>query len=298
MVCGFDSEVYDQWLPFTLMLAVGSFIVLGILYMFSQFKRNSELKAKIKTWFIRWIGSAVIVSLVVMATQLLCQYSALVYGVEDPFAQAEGYLSTIEVYFTSNYNSLWNSIFDMRSWSSITWGVISCYQGGCFAPHAGLNYLYYQVDMIINLFIPISASITFQRFILMAVNSYFMPYLFPLGLTLMFSPVTRDAGAYLVSLVLGFYFLFPFVYLVSYAVFNDNWVNDNSWISDLMDELDNSNIYQDVVSINSIVTMFTRLAILTVYAYSVPLLAIMLSVAAARGLYPFLSNGLFEEVNV
>ncbi len=298
MVCAFDSEVYDQWLPFTLMLTVGSFIVLGILYMFSQFKRNPELKAKIKTWFIRWIGSAVIVSLVIFATQLVCQYSNMVYGSDDPFMQADNYLSSMEVYFTSTYNSLWNSIFDMRSWSSITWGFLSCNQGGCFAPHAGLNYLYYQVDMILNLFIPISASVTFQRFILMAVKSYFMPYLFPLGLALMFSPVTRNAGAYLVSLVLGFYFVFPFIYLVSNAVFEEKWVNNNNWIDDLVDELDNSNIYEGIVDINYVVVRFSRLSILTVYAYSVPLLAIMLSVAAARGLYPFLSNGLFEEVTV
>ena len=57
------------------------------------------------------------------------------------------------------------------------------------------------------------------------VDAFMVPFVLPAGLVLRFFPPTRDAGAFLIALALGFQIVFPMTYLINRSIYESVYPN-------------------------------------------------------------------------
>lgn len=79
----------------------------------------------------------------------------------------------------------------------------------------GIDLLASIMGMLANGFIMLEASLKAQLIIIQIVDVIAVPILLPAGIILRFLPPTRDAGAFILALAIGFGIIFPLTYVIN-----------------------------------------------------------------------------------
>ncbi|MCX8205787.1 MAG: hypothetical protein N3H30_01000 [Candidatus Micrarchaeota archaeon] len=314
MAVAIDLAGYMQWLPIALLLFAIAYLAIGIFYMIAKAFQKPEWEARAKTEFARMLVSLIMLIVIAgFAATLGLAVDALTEG-NDPFEASKTYLSKFSLgsgkyeSIPYNVNVLWAAAKDMRSKATIISPMPTCIGGACFTQYAGWIYVAGHLESIASITIPFAASIVVQILALDFIERFFLALLLPAGFILKVLPATRDAGAYLISLSLAFYFVFPMVYVVGERV---HATAGKAFIKQLEDavraDVEPSTSYGRVFDetqrygcdgCSAAMLAITRLAYISPYAVTLPLLAVILSLAAARSLFPIFSRDFIGEVGM
>jgi len=139
----------------------------------------------------------------------------------DPFQLSDAYLhSLIWDKMIPTVKNLYDYSFDAIKWSAIIYGFPGCYQGVCFSPHAGCSTVSYNIDMMAGVIVPLTASLLFQSLTLSFIRDIAFTVILPIGFILKVFPFTRESGAFLMAAALGFYIVFPLMFVFNSVVMN------------------------------------------------------------------------------
>ena len=299
-VCPIDigSEGYFSWLPVVISLFTIVYLLLALGYMLSKFLQKPEYEARIKVEFSRQFISLFFIFVIFAFSSILCSASYTVSGDQNPFDTGIEFVSRIGlVEIPKNVNTLWDSSINARKLSTIMLGMPSCMMGVCYTAFPVGTYISYHLDMLAMTIMPFSASMIVQVLFLDFIQKYFLALLLPAGFLLKITPVTRDAGAFLISLALSFYFILPMFYVMGSLI--DEEINF-SVISNIKStipsfkegnillEANVSNAYE--FDNNNSLKSVGELAYYSMIAFSLPMLAVIISIAGARALFPIFSK--------
>jgi len=129
-------------------------------------------------------------------------------------------------------------------------------------PIADLSCLDKAMGKILYLLTPMLSSVYAQllgiKFFQITMYTFFLP----VGILLRIFPYTRDAGAYLIALAIGFYVFFPFLYTIDYIYYDQvreqviaRTANTQTLFDDILDEWEmmkagmNDNLLKDVMDL-------------------------------------------------
>jgi hypothetical protein len=71
------------------------------------------------------------------------------------------------------------------------------------------------MGMVATAFVMLEASLKAQLLLLQLIQAFVGPLLLPAGIILRFFPPTRDAGAFIIAVAIGFYIVFPLTYVIN-----------------------------------------------------------------------------------
>lgn len=297
----FEPQGYFSWIPVVLLLFAITYLLLALFYMVSKIMQRPDWEGRAKVEFARLIVSMLMILGIIGFAALLYETTTMIVGEdEDPFSIGKSYLlrfavgSIYEDSIPLNVNVLWDSAIKARAESTLITPAPSCIAGACYTEKAGYVYIANNLEMIANIIMPFSASLIIQILALEMIKRYFLAILLPAGFILKILPATRDAGAFIISLSLAFYFVYPMVYVMGAKIHEDVGKDFFKTLEKRIDVSDTGNAYEfdDGDSLKAV----TRLAYISPYALTLPLLAVILSVAAARSVFPMFSKDFIGEV--
>ena len=209
-----NSPAGDSWLSlvFTAMLAVMLFLALA--YMMGVLFLKIEWIVWAKDEFYQMVISVAIVILVGIFTQATCEVSqSLAHA--PPFQVADAYLSsliwdqTLKVAMNAFNTGLTASFFAAFSYQNGFFG---------FSPLRGLESVTKIMDFLFLLSSSFFSSMMMQLVLIKIVEAIMFKLVLPLGIFFRVFPFLRNAGALFIAVALGFYLVFPLMYVVDKAV--------------------------------------------------------------------------------
>lgn len=300
MVCPIDvfgADGYFSWLPLVFLIFTIVYLVLGLAYMLVKFTQKPEYEARIKVEFTRQFVSILFIIFIVGFAEILCSASYTVTNDVNPFDTAKEFVSRIGlVEIPKNLNILWSSSINARKLSTIMLGMPSCLMGVCYTSFPVGTYVSYHLDMLAMTITPFSASMIVQMLFLDVIQKYFLALLLPAGFILKVTPVTRDAGAFLISLALSFYFILPMFYVVGSLIDTEAGYSIIQNIKSTIPSYKEGNILleseteaYEFDNQNSLKAV-GELAYHSMLAFSLPMLAVVIAIAGARALFPIFAK--------
>ena len=220
-VCPIDigPEGYFSWLPFVMLIFVVMYLLLALGFMLAKVFQKPEYEARVKVEFSRQFISFIFIFVILGFAGILCSASYTITGDVNPFDTGIEFISEIGlIQIPKNINTLWESSINARKLSTIMLGIPSCMKGACYVSFPVGTYVSYHLDMLAMTIMPFSASMIVQVLFLDFIQKYFLALLLPAGFLLKATPFTRDAGAFLISLALSFYFILPLFYVLGSMV--------------------------------------------------------------------------------
>ncbi len=297
IVCPINVEGYFSWVPIVLLLFLIVFLILAIAYMVARLLSKPDWEARVKVELARMVISLIFIFGILAFAGILCTATVNIAGGADPFDAAKSYMATFALQsIPKNINIIWASAIDARIAATIMTPFPSCMAGVCYSGDAGAQYIANNLESISNMTLPFAASLMIQLLTLDIIKQFFLALLLPAGFLLKILPVTREAGAYLISIALAFYFVFPMVYVMGGMIHKEvgkgvlNTLKDSISSASLGDAFG----FDDGDSLKAIV----ELAYIAPYAVTVPLLALIMSLAAARSLFSVFSKDFIGEVGM
>jgi hypothetical protein len=307
IVCPIDigPEGYFSWIPLVLLIFTIVYLILALGFMLAKFFQKPEYESRIKVEFSRQLVSVIFIAIILGFSSVLCTASATITGDVNPFDTAMEFVSEIGlVSIPKNVNVVWESSINARKLSTIMLGIPSCMTGVCYTPFLVGNYVSYHLDMLGMIIMPFSASMIVQILFLDFIQKYFLALLLPAGFLLKVNPVTRDAGAFLISLALAFYFIFPMLYLMGSLIHqevSDNIIyNIKSTIKDFKEAnilLESQKSAYEFDNNNSLKAI-GELAYYSMIAFTTPMLSVVITIAGARALFPVFSKDFIGMVDM
>ncbi len=211
MIEGFDYFIIVSML---------SLVSLSLVYMFSKLFPSSKLGAYFNTNFSHFLVSHIIIIFILISMTGFKAFTNSYFGV-DAIQKLQMYINNVlsrailpEITHLATFIFISKSLSDF----SITFGP--SVWGYSLKPLAGLAF---NVDAFSTLFAGLQAfyaTLSIQYLGLSLIDE-FMPLLLIVGFIFYIFPETKTAGAFIISLSLGFYIVFPFVYTISFLAFED-----------------------------------------------------------------------------
>lgn len=288
---------YFAWLPPVFLLFTIVFFILALFYMLAKLFSRPDWEARVKVELARMIVSVIFIFGILAFAEILCTANANITGGADPFDTAKGFMAKFALQeIPRSINTIWASAIEARAATTIITPMPSCLAGACYTDDAGAVYVANNLESISNITMPFAASLVIQLLTLDIIKQFFLALLLPAGFILKVLPTTREAGAYLISVALAFYFVFPMVYVMGSMIHKEI---GNGVLTTLKNSVSAASLgdafeFDDGDSLKAIVT----LAYISPYAVTIPLLALILSLAAARSLFSVFSRDFIGEVGM
>jgi len=297
--CPIDLEAggYFSWIPIVMLFFTIVFLLLSLFYMLSKFFSRPDWEARFKVELARMVISLFFVFGILSFAVILCIATSSITEGADPFDTAKTFMVGFALRdIPKNLAILWNSAIMSRVESTLITPLPSCIAGVCYNPSAGAFYIATDLEAIANIMLPIAASLVIQMVVLDVIKQFFLSLLLPAGFLLKILPVTRDAGAYLIAAALSFYFVFPMVYVMGDLIHKEM---GKGVLKDLENTVSSMNLgdpysFDEGESLKAV----TALAYVSPFALTLPLLAVILSLASARVLYSVFSKEFIGEVGM
>ncbi len=215
------SEDYLSWTAIIGLLIIMSFFIISLVYMLSQFFKRPDWAVWAKSELWQTIAACIIVGLILSFTGTACMISESLAG-GDPFYISDRYLHyTLWNRLVPAVNNLFQLSFKAQKLSVFTLGLISCSEGICFQPFAGLGTLSYSLETMASIITPFGASLLFQKLFLQFVKDIAFTIILPIGFILKVFPFTREAGAFLIAAAVAFYVVFPLTYVFNSTIMRE-----------------------------------------------------------------------------
>ncbi len=296
-VCPIDIEGYYSWLPLVLLLFTIVYLILGLIYMAAKSFQKPEYEARVKVEFTRQFISLLFIFLILGFSTILCTASYTITGDVNPFDTAMEFVAEIGLSeIPKDVTILWESSINARKSSTITLMMPGWLNGVTYAAFPVGTYVSYHLDMLGMIIMPFSASMIVQLLFIDIIQRYFLALLLPAGFLLKVTPITRDAGAFLISFALAFYFILPMFYIMGDLINEEVGYIIKENIESTVD-----NFSKKAVTIewgsgaynfdnNNSLKAVGRLAYNSMIAFSLPMLAVVVSIAGARAMFPVFSK--------
>jgi hypothetical protein len=299
VVCPIDigPEGYFSWLPIVSIVFLIVYLILTLAYMAAKFTQKPEYEARVKVEFSRQLISFLFIFLILGFANVLCTAAYTVSGDVNPFDTAAEFVSTIGLQdIPKNIDTVWKSSINARKLSTIMLGIPSCMMGVCYSSFPVGTYISYHLDMLSMTIMPFSASMIVQILFLDFIQKYFLALLLPAGFLLKVTPITRDAGAFLISIALAFYFIMPMFYLMGSLIHNEIGFSVVNNIKSTIPNFSEKNVLLSgstrayEFDNNNSLKAIGELAYYSMIAFSLPMLAVIVSIAGARAMFPIFSK--------
>jgi hypothetical protein len=305
VVCPIDIEGYHSWLPLVLLVFTIVYLVLGLAYMAAKFLQKPEYEARVKVEFSRQFISILFIILIMGFATILCTASHIVSGDMNPFDTASEFVAKIGlVDIPKDVNLLWESSINARKYSTITLMMPGWLNGVTYSAFPVGTFVSYHLDMLGMIIMPFSASMIVQILFLDIIQKYFLALLLPAGFLLKVTPFTRDAGAFLISFSLAFYFILPMFYVMGSLIDSEMGYQIKGNITNTVDSYSEGHVVMEWgagaynFDNNNSLKAIGRLAYNSMLAFTLPMLAVIVSIAGARALFPIFSKDFIAMVDM
>ncbi len=285
--CGVDSFATaggGQAVSFiAIAFAIVSFAI-GLAYMYSKVREDPATGVWAKDEAYNLVISALLFAGILAFFTGACSIAENYAGNQSPIAASQMYLDSLlqsnglNVLKELQSDSLQNQL-DATKYSYLG---LSPFWGDGVAPRAGRKAFSAQREYLIDLYLPIVASLTAQKYVLEGIAWMGASILLPFAFVLRLVPPTREFGNMLLALFFGMYIIAPTMYAMSAQVFADNVRNISMPYSVTSLQkfqsfgLDNSqNIPADIKT-----TVFYRIGSVLPQAIFIPNLVILVTVTS------------------
>jgi len=214
LYCGQPDFLASTLLPIVVTALATMLFVLSLAYMAGHFFRKQEYEGFVSIELHQLLISTILISSVLGLSMLFCEiYEAYAGG--DPFQIGQDYL-----YRVSNGMAL-QSLLGLESLKiaaqfygsgSISWGL--SVWGATHPLFPSFIVLERLFDFLLMLIMPLVSSLMVQKMILGIINAVAIAFVLPIGAILRIFPPTRDAGSFMIASAIGFYFIYPFTYVM------------------------------------------------------------------------------------
>ncbi len=219
----------NSWMSVVILVYLINLIMLGIVYMFSRILSTPSLESKVKEEVLQLVSSALLIAMLgvfismgdlyvsgIPLDQYLGQPLAKIIGQQGSVSVFDvdyAYLIALESEIKSAISSLVSSVRSVEWFFNMYLGFII---NGLNVPISSQSLINFWNDMLKNYVIAeqymwLGVTGYFIINLLLWVESSMLSVYLPLGLVLRMFPPTRAGGATLIAMVVGLYFIFPYM---------------------------------------------------------------------------------------
>jgi len=148
----------------------------------------------------------------------------------SPFSAAKSYMNNL---LENNGKSVLRaltkmSINDQKAATKFSYLGAAPFWGTGVGPDANRRALSSHKELVIDIYLPIVASLTAQKYLLDAMQWVGASLLLPFAFVMRLIPFTREFGNFLIAIFFGIYIVVPFMYALSGAVFTNDILGPGS----------------------------------------------------------------------
>lgn len=240
VLTGFSGTEFTDWMGgWGTMIVLSMLIVLffyGLVYMLAYALNIEELKRSAKSHLFDALFTALLAVMILVILSGLFQVMMLyfsgakvscdAYGTielsagANPFDFVQCKLTEKATYVTMLYERIYFSARDPFKKFGLMWGLfgLPIYMQGAYLWQTQISQLYTQIEsyrmlahICVLLLIALNAYIGAVHY----VSANMLAMFLPIGLVLRAIPFTRGIGAFFIALALGFYIIFPFLFVIT-----------------------------------------------------------------------------------
>ncbi len=199
---------------------------IGLAYMYSRVKTDERVSVWAKDEAHNLLITVLLFVGILVFFTGSCRLAEEYVG-KDPISASTDYINTLlgsgglDILKSLTYSSL-NDQKDATYY--LYWGFTPFFGSGA-ADMANYRALSAHKEFVIDLYIPIIASLTAQKYALLAIKWVAASALLPFAFVLRVFPATRDMGNLLIALFFGIYIIVPATYAMSGKIFMDTIVS-------------------------------------------------------------------------
>lgn len=208
-----------SWISISFLAILIIMLFLSIAYMGGVIFRRMDWILWAKNEFYQCIISAILILVVAWFAVTSCELVFSLSG-NDPFKVADIYLNDL----------IWQKCLHIATSIFLT-GIYASITAAFFAPvgpppsgirlFAGLDAYSAIMNMLFLIVSTFFSSLLIQVIILKLIQSFMFKVVLPLGIFFRVFPFLRQAGATFIAVALGFYLLFPLLYVMDKAIIED-----------------------------------------------------------------------------
>ncbi len=222
---------FDQAFITALQLSIVPVMIMvalaAISYMLSKLVNYKEFEIFAKIELYQILISIVIILFVIFGTQAIFEITTQIAG-GDPFEIALTYLenliresfNAIKIAFGGRMGITVSSALNMKIGLDDIPAINQLglpLRADISYPPLDLSTLGKGLDKLFLIIFPFFSSLAVQQFALSIIQAIMIPFVLPVGIFLRIFPPTRQSGAFLIAVAIGFYVVFPFTYVVHAA---------------------------------------------------------------------------------
>ncbi len=222
-VCGISQ--FDSGTGATSFITIAFMLVslaIALAFMYSKIKQNEEVGIWAKDEALNLLISVFLFAGLIAFFQGSCAIAGEYSGnAKDPFATANFYLSRL---IEANGNSIlraltYTSLENQFSATEYMYIGITPFSGSGMATYANLKGLSAHKEFLIDLYLPIMASLNAQRQILQMMQWIGASVLLPFAFIMRLVPPTREFGNIMIAVFFAIYVVVPTAYAMSGSAF-------------------------------------------------------------------------------
>ena len=196
-------------------------IVIALAYMYAKLREDPAVEVWAKDEMFNLLISVFLFAGIIAFFSASCAISES-YAGKNPFAAAESYMDNLVQ--TNGLNVVramaYGSITNQLDATSYYFQSIAPFSGTGSAYNGNLKALSAHKEFLIDLYLPILASLNAQKFLLEAIQWIGMSVLLPFAFVLRLVPPTREFGNVLIAVFFATYVVVPFLYAMSGQAFS------------------------------------------------------------------------------
>ncbi|MFH1684987.1 MAG: hypothetical protein ABH983_01650 [Candidatus Micrarchaeota archaeon] len=231
-----EEQIWIQTLvAVAFMLAV---LLIALAYMFGVATQNTQLVFHAKNELAQLVISAVMIAVLLMTSVSICSIASG-FTQDTPISYTESYLDNLVETGRSQVSlliqkSLQNQISATQWRFEGTWGGIISLGGTGEAINARTKAISASQEMLIDLLLPMVASLKIQYIFIGLIDSLVFTFGIPFGLLFRILPGTRTAGDFILAACLGLYLVFPLTYVINATIYDTSVATDTDldWNAD------------------------------------------------------------------
>jgi len=221
-VCGVQSFDVNGGMEFiSIAFAIVSFSI-GLAYMYSKLKEDPKIGVWAKDEAYNLLISVLMFAGLIVFFTGSCRIAQAFSG-DNPFAAADNYIAGL-----SNSNGMGllqdltrDSLEDQKKATAYLYIGMAPFTGSGAAEDAHWKAFSAHKEMVIDLYLPMIASLNAQRYILQAIQWVGAGILLPFAFIMRLIPPTREFGNVLIAIFFGLYIVVPTLYVMSAQAYSE-----------------------------------------------------------------------------